>query len=300
MSSKIYKSSIFDRALFSVTAAGILIPGVWVVLYGIDKRSYNWPLAAAGILLCAYTVYLLQKFFTYKAVINDDSIEIHSFKGSIAIRFDDIIEICERRNACYIIDKVMQDGKYYIRGTVPPVEYSGGMDKVKINLAKLPVVQRAFFDNYEEMSETLMNKCGVQPKSQKVRKDGKSFFVSTAMLDSIKYWQLRGADILKMLLPYLVILLTFLMGLVEYGAMSKGNVSSWLTVYIKYVFPILVVIGLYILVLNFVHYFRKLLSVEPGRPSVPKGGIIMFVLFNTILSIGVILLFFIILNRVSI
>jgi hypothetical protein len=297
MDRKIYKSSNFDRVLFSTIALAILIPGVWVILYGISRQSYDWPMAACGILLCSYTIYILQILFTYKVILDDDYMEIHRLDCIFTIKFDDIVDIYERRNACYIIDRVIEDGESYIRGTKPLEKYSTGMDKVKVNLSKLPVLQKAYIENYQDMVSNVFSKTGLN--HIKKLKDRKSSFVSAALLKNVKYWDLKELDIIKILLPYIILILTLLMCLVEYGTASKGVNLSGLDSYIKIGLPILVVIGINVLILNFINYFKKYLSSTREQSKVPGVSTFLFTLMNIVLSAGIVIIFFIVLDKME-
>jgi hypothetical protein len=115
-------------------------------------------MAAAGILLWSYMVYILQKLFTYKVILDDDHMEIHKLDSVLTVRFEDIIHIHRKRSVCYIIDRVMDDGEYYIRGVKPPMKYSQGIKKVKIRFSRLPALQRAYVENYQDIVKTIISK----------------------------------------------------------------------------------------------------------------------------------------------
>lgn len=297
MDKKLYKSSTFDRVLFSIIALAVLIPGIWVILNGITRSSYDWPMAAFGLLLCSYTVFILQKLFTYRVKLDDSQLEIHRLDTTYIIRFQDIIDIYERRNAIYIIDRVLEDGEYYIRGTKPHRKYSKDTGNVKVNLSKLPVLQKAYIENYQELVIKIFEKSGLN--HHKKLKDRKSNFVSAALLKNVKYWNLREVDIIKVLLPYIILILTLLMSLILYDTASNGVELSGLSFYIKIGLPILAVIGINILVLNFIYYFRKYLRTTGEHSDVSKAGTVLFLFMNVVLSAGVIMIFFILLDRIE-
>lgn len=293
-----YKSSAFDRVLFSFLAVSILMPGIWVILYGIEKREFNWPLVIVGLILCSCMIFILQKFFLYRVVVYDEFMEIHRFDKTISLRFHDIIDIYQRKNACYIIDQVMKDGKYFIRGTNDDAKLYNETDKICISIFKLPVLQRAYIDNYDELIQYICSKIGKENAAAKPRRDRKSSFISAALLKDTNYRFLKGIDVLKMLIPYMMLVLALFATIAEYGIASKGINDSRLSLYAKYVFPVLIILAIFILVVNFIFYFIKLLNKDREKLSNLTSSIVVFIISNFILSAGVIAAFFIVLNNI--
>lgn len=296
MDKKIYKSSTFDRVLFSLTAFGILVPGLWIILYGISKHSYDWPLAAAGILLCSYTIYILQKFFTYKVVLQEDRVEIHKLDNVQSIMYEDIVNLYQKGRAFYIIDRIMKNGEYYLRGTAN-LKYSGNEDKVSINLLRLPVIQSSYIENYEDAVKVITERSGAELEIKRSSSDRKSLFASLFFLKSVDYRHLKQIDIFKMFLPYIIIGLTFLLTLVEFWVLGKGNYPQGMDSFAKYAIPLLSVIGLNILVLNFIHYLKKLFDSRTKLFDISKLHILLFILFNICLTMGVFTIFLIVINK---
>jgi hypothetical protein len=293
-----YKSSVFDRVLFGLIALSILMPGSWVVLYSIEKRSYNWPMVIAGLVLCSYTIFLLQKFFSYRVVVYHDYIEIYRFDKVIRINFIDIVDIYQKRNACYIIDRVMKDGNYYIRGTNDVDKISSEKDKVSISIFKLPVLQRAYIDNYDELIQHIYSKIGKEYTAVKRVRNKKSSFVSAALLENVDHKSIGGMEIFKIFVPYIVLLLIIFFSLAEYGIASKGINQPELNLYARNVFPVLIILAISILIINFIYYFIRLLNKDLGRISIRTSSILVFVISNFILSAGVIAVFFIVFNNI--
>lgn len=304
MNSINYESSIFDRVMYSLTASLILIPGLGLIFYGFDKRSYNLPIAIISLLICSYIIFLLQRFFSYRILISDDVIQIIEYGNVLTIRFEDILEVHERKNACYIIDRIKTGDEYYIRGTKTPVRYKDVVDELKINVFKLPVIRRAYLKNYYDLIDTLANNdCmnGKLKRYQGKRKvKGKSFFISAALLKKTDYEQLQLLDIIKILYPYFMLLITFLMSLVEYGVLIKGNASHEIITYAKFIFPIFVVITIYILIVNNIEYIKKIMGKGLRESDISFRDVTVFLVLNILLSACIVVLFFSILNRVTV
>jgi len=102
------------------------------------------------------------------------------------------------------------------------------------------------------------------------------------------------------LYPYFMLLITFLMSLVEYGVLSKGNASHEIVTYAKLIFPILVVITIYILILNNIEYIKKFMSKGFRESDISFKDVTVFLVLNILLSACIVVLFFSILNRVTV
>lgn len=303
MNFKIYKSSIFDRVLYSFFSAGVLIPSMWLILYGLNRYSYNMPIILISILSCSYTIYLMQKAFSYKVLVNDDFIQIIESDHTFTIKYEDIIEIIEKRNACYLIDRINIENEYYIRGTKPALKCSEVVDSVNINRSKIAVLRRNYVENYHELINHISSKCIIkEAERENVRNRGyigKSLFASTALLSKADYEKLSIYDTIRMFYPYFMLLTTFLMCLVEYGVLVKGNVSLGLFPYTKLIFPLFVVITIYILTINCLTYVKRLLCKGLPKPDISALNVTIFMVMNIGLSGGIIMLFFSMLNRIS-
>jgi hypothetical protein len=129
-----------------------------------DRKTYNWPIAGAGILLCSYMLYVFQKFFSSRIALYDDYMEIHKPGKMIAVRYDDILDIWENKNVCYIIDRINIDGKHYLRGSKHPISDIKDVKKIKVNSLKLISLQRAYLHNYDDIIEFLASRCSVERK----------------------------------------------------------------------------------------------------------------------------------------
>ena len=290
--------------MYSLTASLILIPGLGLIFYGFYKRSYNLPIAIISLLICSYIIFLLQRIFSYSIFICDDVIRIMEYGNVLTIKFGDILQIHERKNACYIIDRIKIGDEYYIRGTKPLLRYTDADEELKINIFKVPVIRRAYLKSYYDLIDNIINNDHMKGELKlyqgRRRVKGKSFFASAALLKKTDYEQLQLLDIIKILYPYFMLLITFLMSLVEYGVLSKGNASHEIVTYAKLIFPILVVITIYILILNNIEYIKKFMGKGFRESDISFKDVTVFLVLNILLSACIVVLFFSILNRVTV
>lgn len=285
----VYKSSIFDRLLYSLISVCILVPGTCIMLYGISRRDYNWPMIIAGALICSIVIYILQKYFTYSVTIYDEYLEMRMFDVVRRVRYGDIIELREKRNALYIIDWVEHDGRRAIRGAGTDACNMEG--SVEIDISRVLALQRAYIGDYDGLIDRLYEKCGKARKKRKVVWS-KASFISAASLKADNGIR----DILEILAPYALLMVIFLMSLAEFVVVSRGTSSAVITVYVRLIFPLFVVITLFILTLKYMDYIKKLLRDDSGSKKIPAANIKVFLVMNIGMSAGIIILFFVILN----
>lgn len=285
----VYKSSIFDRLLYSLLAVCILVPGTCIMLYGISRRDYDWPMIIVGALICSIVIYILQKYFTYRVTVYDEYLEIRMFDAVRRVRYGDIIELREKRNALYIIDWVDHDGRRVIRGA--DADACNDKDSVEIDITKVLSLQRAYIGDYDDLIDRLYEKCGKTRKRRRVVWSRASF-ISAASLKTDNGIR----DILEILAPYGLLMVIFLMCLAEFVVASRGTSSAVITVYLRLIFPIFVVITLFILTLKYMDYIKKLLRDDSGSKKIPAANIRVFLIMSIGMSAGIIILFFIILN----
>lgn len=304
MTCRVYKSSIYRKVLYGVLSAGILIPALWTMSYGLQKGGYNVPIFIMSALVCSCTIYIYQRLFNYKVLIQDDHMEIWDFNKKIFIRYGDIIDIKVSRSASYIIDRIMVDGKYYIRGTLKSAEGSVERD-LFFDCRKLPVLQRAYVSNYHQMIQDVLSKCGIEGHTEvastvQKKTAHKSYFVPVSLLKEIDEMQVDLFDSLNILLPYVLLLIVFLMTLVEYGVWRKGIMPLWLIPHIRLVFPLFTVVTIYIIVIKYTCHIKALMDKESVKLNAPPGYLTAYIIVNMVLSACIISLFFLMLNRCNI
>lgn len=295
MNRRIYKSSIFDRFIYSLTAAEIILLSLWAMLYGIDKRSYNWPMIPIGAFVCSYIIYLLQKIFTYSAELKEECIVINNGDAVVSIKYEDILKLYEKGSACYIIDSVEIDGIKKVRGTNIAAHEDLKLEEIMVDTDEVPVLQKAFIENYDELIDMLFEKCNVSRDVKKRAGRGKDKFVRTAALK--KDTGLR--DILNIIFPYAILAIILLMGLIVFGAARKGKLSPVMIVFVNLIFPVFVVLSLFVLVLKYISYIKSLMRNEAVKAGISGRDTIVFLVSSIIMSAGIIIAFFLVLGEIK-
>jgi hypothetical protein len=299
---KIYRSGYFNLILYWLITIAVLIPGLWILLYSFSKHNYNWPIIIAGSILCSYQIFILQKQCSYRIIVKDDFLEISFFDNIKSIAYKDIVDFKLKRNACYIIDKYQVDGEYFVRGTKPLLKYSSNNQEVKINTFKLPVIQKYFLENYDELIKALICKLNentdIEALKEKLPYNSTSSisFVSLALLKSNQE-KVTISEAINVLSPYIMMIFIFLMSIYTYGAANKGLWSDYMPIYVKLIFPIITIIGTYFLTIKFVNYIKNSMNRQIHNPSIKKFNLIVFITINIIISAAVIMLFFFISNH---
>ena len=294
---KVYKSGYFNIILYGLITIGVLIPGIWVLLFSFSKHNYNWPFIIVGCILCSYPIYILQKQFSYKVTLQDDFLEINYFDKVTNIRYKDIIDLKFKKDACYIIDKYEIDDEYFIRGTTPLCKFASNNLEVRTNIFELPVIQKSFLENYNELINALICKLNKKididvlayplPYNNTVRLS----FVSLALLKNNKE-NVTIFEAFDVLSPYIVIIFVSLMSLFTYEASNRGLWSNYSPIYFKLIFPVIAVISIYFLTIKFINYIKNSMNRKIYKPLITRYNIIIFITINIIISFAVIMLFF--------
>lgn len=298
MGIKVYKSSTFKKVLYSFLTIVIIILSTWVMLYGLINRDKNMLMFIAGSLLCTYSIYILQKFYFYKVTLTQEYIEIYSVNTAISVKYDDILGLYHKKNACYIIEKSRAYRKYFDRDSAIFAAGSINSDDMEIDLRKAPVLQRTFIQGYDEIIGVLSEKCSTIGNMKNSSYDT-SYFISTALLKSISESKASLSEIFKVLIPYMAVSLVFLMTLVVYGVSSKGYFPGYMSKLIKLVFPLCCVVAIYGLAFSHMEYAKKIIRGEDSKNKIHRHHSILYLIMNISISLSVIALFFIILFNTS-
>lgn len=296
MDGKVYKNGMFDKCIYSLVAVDVILPSLWAMLYGIDKRSYDWPMIPIGALICSYMLYMLQKFFTYSVTLYEDHMIINNMGRLTVIKYIDIFELKEKGSACYIVDEIENEGKIYIRGTDICVENAQSTDDIAINIKDITVLQKAFIGNYDELINELFARCSKQRKAEKHKFMDKDMFVRTAAYKD----KIDAKDIAGVVFLYLLLAVIILIGLFEFSAAQKGSLSPVMAVYINLIFPLFAVVSLFIIALKYIHYIKSLLKNDNETKGIPVINAVIFLVSSIIVSAAVIAAFFVILGKVKI
>jgi hypothetical protein len=283
-------------------AIGIIVPDACIIFYGLEKRHRDFPMFIIGSFLCAYLIYLLQKIFLYKIVVYDDYMEINTPGSSVCIRYEDILDIQFKRNACYIVDRIDVDGDYYIRGT--DKKLGNNIKEVEIAAGKLPVLQRPFLTDYNELVEYIIYKCSALGKNIGNLKyseyTGRSPLISAALMKDISEGRAGVTETFKVLWPYFLMLLIAFMCMVMVIIIGKGYLPWYLVRYIRLIFPVSVVVVTYILALKYINCLKNILGRQFSEMEVSRNSVIIYLVCNIAMSYCIIALFFYLLNRVII
>jgi Mn2+/Fe2+ NRAMP family transporter len=117
------------------------------------------------------------------------------------------------------------------------------------------------------------------------------------MMTRVEAGSIGIRDCLKTLLPYMMLLMVFLMSLAVYGIHSKGQGYEYLDVYVKLVFPVFVVTVIYMMVLKFVPYAKRIIESHSRQAGISPWRAFFFLVANLAAAASIFTLFFYILNK---
>lgn len=289
MTKKIYKSSIYDKALYGTITSGILILGLWAMFFGIEKRVYNLPLLIIDLLFCVYSIVILIRLFSYRVAITDQFIKIYDFNKTICIYYQNIIDIKISGSVCYIIDRISADGNFFVRGTNIAPRYSRD-SSISINAARVPSIRRAYLEGYNEIIETLLLKCGMEYSGEValsgIRKSMSYNPIKALLL--IEYTHSKK-EFMQILAPCLLIMLTFVLSLLVFGTAQKGLYYPWILISLKSVFILYIAAAVYIFIIRFIPIVKKIAYSKSEKEVIDIKSIAISLLMNTLVFAAVII-----------
>jgi len=149
-----YKGKNIISIVSSVVCA---IIGIMVLTL---SRGSIWNIIGIAFMLLA--VIGFANYHKYSIILDSKEIRITGlFKGK-SIEYKNIIKIftvhAGKTSITYIVDKYMEKGKWYIRGTYPPVPVEKYKDAEYNSLSDLISINSYVFDNYKELLSQIVKK----------------------------------------------------------------------------------------------------------------------------------------------